>query len=225
VARISPIAQHPFFDVSPEQIAALGDEDLRLLIARLCEADLRRRGLPTSAILYGGNQIAADGGIDVRVELPADTRIDGFIPRPTTGFQAKADDMPAREIAKEMCPEAKQADGTKVRSLRPSIRDLAARGGAYVIAGSKGSTTDSRLLERCDAMRAAVADLPGSDALHLLLLRPYPHGHLAERLSGGGAVGTGQDRPTVGRLAAPGELVLRPGGTRWRLSERRHRPA
>ncbi|UHD17912.1 hypothetical protein [Thiocapsa bogorovii] len=72
--------QHPLFDVSPDQIAALDDEGLHLLIARLCEADLQRRGLATSAFLYGGNQIAADGGIDVRVELPADTQIDGFIP-------------------------------------------------------------------------------------------------------------------------------------------------
>ena len=77
--------QHHFFDVSPEHIAALDDEGLRLLIARLCEADVRRRGLPTSAVLYGGNQIAADGGIDVRVELAANTDISGFIPRPVTG--------------------------------------------------------------------------------------------------------------------------------------------
>ena len=80
--------QHPFFEISPDQIAALGDEDLRVLIAALCEADLRQRGLPTSAVLYGGNQTAADGGIDVEVELPAGTAIAGFIPRPATGFQS-----------------------------------------------------------------------------------------------------------------------------------------
>jgi hypothetical protein len=84
------MAQPPFFDVSSAQIAALDDEGLRLLVARLCEADLRGRLLPTSAVLYGGNQIASDGGIDVRVELPAATDIAGFIPRPATGFQAKA---------------------------------------------------------------------------------------------------------------------------------------
>jgi hypothetical protein len=37
-------------------------------------------------------------------------------------------------------------------------------------------------------------------------------------------VGTGHDRPTGRRLAAPGELVRRLGGTRRRLPERRHRP-
>ena len=128
--------QHRLFDVSPEDIAALDDEGLRLLIARLCEADLRRRGLSTSAVLYGGNQIAADGGIDVRVELAADTDISGFIPRPVTGFQAKADDMPASEIEKEMRPKNKQADGTKESRLRPSIRALAEASGAYVIVSS-----------------------------------------------------------------------------------------
>jgi len=62
------MAQHPFFEISPDQIASLGDEDLRLLIAELCKADLRQRVLPTSAVLYGGNQIAADGGIDVCIK-------------------------------------------------------------------------------------------------------------------------------------------------------------
>ncbi|UHD17913.1 hypothetical protein [Thiocapsa bogorovii] len=75
--------------------------------------------------------------------------------------------MPASEIAKEMRRGVTQPDGTKTRRLRPSIRALAAEGGVYVIVSSKGSTADSRLTERRDAMRAAVADLPGSDALHL----------------------------------------------------------
>jgi hypothetical protein len=77
--------RHPLFDVSPDQIAALDDEGLRLLIARLCEADLRRRFQPgltaeagsprTSAVLYGGNLVetvslaGVDGGIDVRVSV------------------------------------------------------------------------------------------------------------------------------------------------------------
>ncbi|NEX23640.1 hypothetical protein G3480_25765 [Thiorhodococcus mannitoliphagus] len=53
--------RHPIFDITPDHIKDLDDESLRHLIARLCRADLRRRGLPLSAVLYGGNQIAADG--------------------------------------------------------------------------------------------------------------------------------------------------------------------
>jgi hypothetical protein len=57
----------------------------------------------------------------------------GFIPRPATGFQAKADDMPASKIAEEMRPpKTKRVKVTKA-PLRPSICDLAAAGGAYVI--------------------------------------------------------------------------------------------
>lgn len=161
------MARHSLFDISPEDVALLDDEGLRQLIARLCEAELRRRCFPTSAVLYGGKQDAADGGIDVRVELPTDMDISGFIPRPATGFQSKAQDMPAYEITKEMCPKVKQANGTKVSILRPIIRSLAEIGGAYVIVSSKDSTTDSMLNERREAMHTAVSGLPGSDALFL----------------------------------------------------------
>lgn len=37
--------RHPFFEISPEQIAALGDEDLRLLIAELSTASSRLHGV------------------------------------------------------------------------------------------------------------------------------------------------------------------------------------
>lgn len=42
-------------------------------------------------MLYGRNKIAADCGINVRVELPARMVISGFFPRPAIGFRAKAD--------------------------------------------------------------------------------------------------------------------------------------
>lgn len=49
--------RHPLFDISPEQVAVHDDEGLRLLIARLCVADLKRWGLlrgkrPILALLY-----------------------------------------------------------------------------------------------------------------------------------------------------------------------------
>jgi hypothetical protein len=77
------------FEISGDDIAALSDADLRNLIGLLSEAELRQRGLPTSAVTFGGNQDAKDGGLDVRVALPADTTIAGFIPMPATGFQVK----------------------------------------------------------------------------------------------------------------------------------------
>lgn len=65
------------FDISPDEVALLNDIDLRELVGRLCEAELASRGLSTAAVTWGGNQTAADGGIDVRVALPAGTPVDG----------------------------------------------------------------------------------------------------------------------------------------------------
>jgi hypothetical protein len=86
------------FEITGDQIAELNDEDLRSLIGMLCEAEMRRRGLSVSAAMWGGNQNARDAGLDVRVSLPATTAIDGFIPRPSTGFQVKKSDMPRSAI-------------------------------------------------------------------------------------------------------------------------------
>ena len=38
------------FEITDGDIAALGDADLRTLVGFLCEAELRRRGLPASAV-------------------------------------------------------------------------------------------------------------------------------------------------------------------------------
>lgn len=145
------------FDVAPEHIAALSDGDLRILIGRLCEAEVRTRGHAPVGVTYGGNQSAPDGGIDVRADVPA-AAAGGFIPRPLTGFQVKAEDMPRGSIAAEMRP-----GGT----LRPSIGALARGRGAYIIVSSKGSVADAPLRERLSAMQEAVADDPAAPAMHL----------------------------------------------------------
>jgi hypothetical protein len=67
-------------EITGDHIALLSDGDLRNLIGLLCEADLRKRGLPTSVVTWGGEQDAKDGGIDVRVALPVGTPIEGFVP-------------------------------------------------------------------------------------------------------------------------------------------------
>lgn len=146
------------FEITRDDIAALNDEDLRTLIGLLCEAALRRLNLPVSAVTWGGNQTAKDGGLDVRVSLPDRTSIAGFVPRAATGFQVKKPDMPPSEISKEMRP-----GGT----LRPVIEELAAASGAYVIVSSSGSTADSALNNRRDAMVKAVRDSANAAQLHL----------------------------------------------------------
>src|SRR5713101_5079940 len=91
-------------EITPDHIAELADDDLRELIGLLCEAELAKRGLPVSAVTYGGNQRAGDGGLDVRVALPEGAAAADYVPRPNTGFQVKRQDMPRAAIIKEICP-------------------------------------------------------------------------------------------------------------------------
>ena len=68
-------------DIAGDDIAALGDDDLRDLIGLLCEADYRMAGLPTRGITWGGNQDAKDGGLDVVVRDTVSPPASGFVPR------------------------------------------------------------------------------------------------------------------------------------------------
>lgn len=145
-------------DITGDHISKLSDEDLRTLVVRLCEAELRRLNLPLSAITAGGHQNAADGGLDVRVELPNGLPDLDFIPRSDTGFQVKQQDMPASAIGVEMCP-----DGV----LRSSICKLASKNGAYVIVSGLGSTADFALTKRREAMQSAASGAPQGATLYV----------------------------------------------------------
>lgn len=145
------------FDITPDDINQLNDTDLRELVGRLCEAELTSRGLSPSAVTWGGNQTAADGGLDVRVALPTGVPIEGFVQRPSTGFQVKKPDMPRAEIIAEMRPAG---------AIRPVIQELADEAGAYVIVSSTGSTADSALRNRQNALREALEGVGNADQLH-----------------------------------------------------------
>lgn len=145
-------------DVTPSDISNLGDEDLRELVVRLCEAELRGANLPVSALTAGGHQNASDGGLDVRVRLKSDLANGNFIPRSNTGFQVKVPDMPRYAILEEMAPGG---------NLRPVVAELAEAQGAYIIVSSKVSTSDSMLKARIDAMAEAISRLPNRSQLYL----------------------------------------------------------
>jgi len=176
-------------ELTGTQVAKLNDTDLRELVSRLCEAELRRNNQPVSSVTAGRNQTAPDGGIDVHVELPSHATLD-FIPRSQTGFQVKCEDMPASKIEKEMCPKGE---------LRPAILQLIEAGGAYIIVSSKGSVARRPLLERRGAMRAALKNAANAKTAHLdfydqdrlaTWVRGYPgveqwlRGRIGEPLSG-----------------------------------------
>lgn len=145
------------FDVSPNDIAHLNDVDLRELVGRLCEAELASLNLTAAAVTWGGNQTAADGGIDVRVSLPLGSSVNGFVPRISTGFQVKKPDMPRAAILDEMRPHG---------VIRPVIQELAHEGGAYIIVSSNGSTADIALGNRRNALREALTGVDNAVQLH-----------------------------------------------------------
>jgi hypothetical protein len=145
------------FDITPDDIFRLNDVDLRELVGRLCEAELESKGLSASAATWGGNQTAADGGLDVRVALPSGVPIEGFIPRCSTGFQVKKPDMARANIITEMQPSG---------AVRPVIRELATEAGAYIIVSSTASTSDSVLRNRRNAMREALGGMDDAGRLY-----------------------------------------------------------
>lgn len=145
-------------EITGQDIANLGDEDLRTLVGRLCESELKSQSIPTSAVTWGGNQDAVDGGIDIRVMINEGNRPDGFVPRASTGYQVKKTDFTPGLIGPEMRPSGQ---------LRDSIQRLIAEGGAYIIVSSGSDASDSALNNRLSAMQAAVADHIGHEKLHL----------------------------------------------------------
>ena len=142
--RESPIL--PIFAIEPSDIQALDDTAARELVARLAMASLLANGLPESAVTWGGDQRAADGGVDVRVSATQDLAFGGFVPSSSTVFQVKAESFSAAKILKEMLPKAQ---------LREEIAALGATG-AYVIVSSKDNCSDSSLNSRLSAMTAAL---------------------------------------------------------------------
>lgn len=145
-------------EVTADQIEQLNDTDLRELVGRLCEREVRDRQHSTSAVTWGGHQNARDGGIDVRVSLPAGTTLSGYIPKVATGIQVKAQKMPRSAILAEMAP-----DGV----LLTSIAELTEHGGAYIIVSSKGSLSDTAFKDRKAAMAEAATSLSPASSLTL----------------------------------------------------------
>lgn len=143
-------------DIEPADIANLSDTDLRTLLGLLCEAELAERGLPVSAVTYGGNQNTTDGGVDVRVDLPQDTGGLDFVLRPVLVLQSKKSDLSAKEIELEMCP-IPPGSPLKKGAFRESLRQLALANGAYIIA-SGASLSATQLKNRLQAMRKVVEE-------------------------------------------------------------------
>jgi len=146
------------FEVTGDDIQRLDDVQLRTLVARLAIAELNARALPVSGVTAGGDQNAADGGLDVRVEILGQSHSGDFIPRVPLGFQVKKPDMGPAAVKAEMKPKD---------ILRPAIGELADASGAYVIVSSQGSLADLRLKDRRKAMAEALRGHRSADKLYV----------------------------------------------------------
>ena len=154
------------FEITQDQLRQLGSSDLRELVARLCVAELTRRGAPASAVKWGGAHTAPDGGLDIDCDVRDRPYEGDFVPRARTGIQVKKSTMPPSRIEPEMSPKG---------TLRPVFSELAAAGGCYLIVSLEDDPAGTWLSKRTTRMRDQVLSLPNHDALRLDF---YGRGHL-----------------------------------------------
>ncbi|TBC25610.1 hypothetical protein ELH33_33080 (plasmid) [Rhizobium ruizarguesonis] len=138
---------HPLFTITKSEIKLLTDEQAREVVARLCMAELEAKALPRSAVSWGGNQRAADGGVDIKVELPGSPVLTGYIPTAYTAFQVKAEKFGPAKVTEELAPQGK---------LRELFSELAARAGGYVIVSTHDDVSEKHLKPRLTAMTDAL---------------------------------------------------------------------
>lgn len=131
-------------DVTKDDIKNLNDSDLRILVGKLCEAQLYEIGNDTCCVSYGGNQDEKDNGIDVKVNATKVTDTRSFIPKNNTIFQVKKPKMPSGKIKQEMKPNG---------NLRDCIKSLAEVNGAYIIVSGMADTTDIEYSKRIKTMK------------------------------------------------------------------------
>lgn len=136
---------HPFFKIQPEMIQRLDDTAARQLIARLCEADIARSRL-SPCVFYGGDQRAADDGVDVEITCRPKKQLNEKLTSSVAIVQVKAEKSPfgPKRIKDEMQPKG---------NLRPSISALAKDHGLYLIASTKENLSFKARAARVSAMR------------------------------------------------------------------------
>ncbi|APX15254.1 hypothetical protein BWR17_04960 [Phaeobacter inhibens] len=146
------------FDFEKDDLLRLSDTLLEELIARLAEAEVAAHGHSPSSVSWSGSIKAPDDGIDIHVQVNVTELDTGFISRPDTILQSKKDSMPKSAITAEM---------TKDGELSPTISSQAKIGGSYIIVSLADDCSPPMKKDRLDAMRAAVANDPNNEDIHL----------------------------------------------------------
>jgi hypothetical protein len=215
------------FDIEKDDLLRLSDTQLEELIARLAEAEVAAHGHSPAWVSWSGSINAPDEGIDIRVQVPADTLNTGFLERPDTILQAKKHSMPKSAITDEMVTE---------KELSSTISEQALKGGSYIIVSLDDDCSPPMKKDRLNAMKDAVKDDPNSDNIHLdfydrskliLWLRQHPgvtlwtKRKLGQGYSGWQPYGTWSNPPQGADdtlISAPGVTITLPSGKGQNLS-------
>lgn len=214
------------FELEKDDLLRLSDTQLEELVARLAEADVASVGHSPARVHWSGSITAPDEGIDIHVNVPADTLDTGYLARLNTIFQAKKHSMSASNITEEMRPKGK---------LSPTISQQAETGGSYIIVSLTDDCSPPMRKRRLQAMRKAVADDPNANNIHLDFydrsklhqwLRQHPgvalwvRGVLGQALSGWQPYGRWSNPPTGADdtlILAQGVSIIMPAETGTKL--------
>ncbi|MBX8570688.1 hypothetical protein K5D36_13430 [Pseudomonas cichorii] len=146
------------FDIEKDELLRLSDTQLEELIARLAEAEIAAHGYSPAWVSWSGSINAPDGGIDIRVQVPAEKMNTGFLERTDTILQAKKHSMSKAAITREMVTGG---------DLSPTIIEQAAKGGSYIIVSLNDDCSPAMKSDRLKAMRDALNDESRNSKIHL----------------------------------------------------------
>ena len=137
-----------FMQVGSKDMKRLASSDLESLLARLIGEEICRSRLPADSLQPRPPANAADGGIDMRIVVPAGSCRPQILPAADVAFQCKARGMGPKECTRELT-------AGKDGRLRPLILQVLEGGGAYVILCSQQVGKDG-IEKRVEAMRATL---------------------------------------------------------------------
>lgn len=140
-----------FFTIAKEEIQLLNDEQARELVARLCKAEVLKNGYDTSLVTWGGDQRAADGGVDVRVTFPVDTQH-------TSDWLKRKEKVAIQVKAVKSFAASKIKDEMQDQNHTPMLQSLSGSG-SYIIISTKSNIADRSLAKNLTAMKDALAAL------------------------------------------------------------------
>lgn len=203
------------FEIQKDDLLRLSDTLLEELIAKLAEAEVAAHRHSPASVSWSGSIKAPDEGIDIHVRVNTPKLDTGFICRPDTILQSKKDSMPKSAITTEM---------TKDGELNPTLSNQAKIGGSYIIVSLSDDCSPPMKKDRLEAMRAAVANDPNNEDIHLdffdrsklvLWVRQHPSvllwlkGKLGQGYSGWQPYGAWSNPPK----GSPDTLISAPGVT------------